>query len=317
MQRYWWVNHRQTVRQEIAGRYLWSPKTEAGGIRSQFYENMRNASPGDFVLSFANSAIGALGTVADYAISAPKPSEFGQIGAYWATDGWLLPVSWQPLATPVTPKQHLSEIANLLPLKYSPIQSKSGNGNQKAYLTGIGKPLFDLIISKAGISRPLPIWQTSQRELVASVEHEIEVGIEGDNSLSRTEKDQLVRARRGQGDFRRNVLAIEAHCKITGINNPSLLIASHMKPWRSCSTALERLDGNNGLMLAPHVDYLFDRGFLGFEDDGSVLVSTRLHRNDLQKLGLHDGRHLKVTPFSTSQLPYLTYHRNEIFMRDQ
>ena len=39
--RFWWVNHKQTARQELTGGYLWSPKTEARGTRSQFYDNMR------------------------------------------------------------------------------------------------------------------------------------------------------------------------------------------------------------------------------------------------------------------------------------
>jgi hypothetical protein len=48
------------------------------------------------------------------------------------------------------------------------------------------------------------------------------------------------------------------------------------KPWRVCATATERLDGANGLLLAPHVDRLFDRGLIAFEASGRVLVSSRL-----------------------------------------
>ena len=43
MPRFWWVNHNQTASQEIGGQYLWSPKVERGGVRSQFYDNMREA----------------------------------------------------------------------------------------------------------------------------------------------------------------------------------------------------------------------------------------------------------------------------------
>jgi len=52
---YWWVNHKQTVRQEIEGGYLWSPKREKNGSRSQFYEFMREVRPGDLVVSFADT----------------------------------------------------------------------------------------------------------------------------------------------------------------------------------------------------------------------------------------------------------------------
>jgi hypothetical protein len=65
------------------------------------------------------------------------------------------------------------------------------------------------------------------------------------------------------------------------VTNPWLLIASHIKPWRSCETATERLDGANGLMLTPDVDRLFDRGMISFSDDGAVLVSPALPAEDL------------------------------------
>ena len=50
----WWVNHKQTVREEVSGGFLWSPFRESGGNKSQYYDNMRLASPGDLVLSYAN-----------------------------------------------------------------------------------------------------------------------------------------------------------------------------------------------------------------------------------------------------------------------
>ncbi len=74
--RFWWVNHKQTARQELTGGYLWSPVTETSGARSQFYDNMRFAAPGDIVLSYAAGQIGRVGMVADFAVSAPKPSEW-------------------------------------------------------------------------------------------------------------------------------------------------------------------------------------------------------------------------------------------------
>jgi hypothetical protein len=33
------------------------------------------------------------------------------------------------------------------------------------------------------------------------------------------------------------------------------------------------LDGENGLLLAPNVDHLFGRGFIGFEDAGRLIIS--------------------------------------------
>ena len=44
----------------------------------------------------------------------------------------------------------------------------------------------------------------------------------------------------------------------------------------------------NGLLLTPDADLLFDRGFISFEDDGDVLVSRRIDREDLRRLGFQD-----------------------------
>ena len=55
-----------------------------------------------------------------------------------------------------------------------------------------------------------------------------------------TFREQLVRARRGQGVFRANVLLREGYCRVTRVNEPRHLTASHIKPWRD-ATDTERL----------------------------------------------------------------------------
>ena len=67
-------------------------------------------------------------------------------------------------------------------------------------------------------------------------------------------------------------MRIERACRITGVTREEHLRASHCKPWRDSSNE-ERLDGENGLLLTPNADHLFDRGFIGFEDNGDVRVS--------------------------------------------
>lgn len=146
MIKYWWVNHKQTVRDEIEGQYLWSPKVESNGARSEFYNNMRRASPGDFILSYANQQVGFVGRVAEFAFTSPKPEEFGSTGEYWNNEGWLLPVFWAPLSNSVRPKLLINQLRRYLPKKYSPIRADNGAGNQKAYLAGIPKKIFEIIM---------------------------------------------------------------------------------------------------------------------------------------------------------------------------
>lgn len=312
--RYWWVNHKQTSPQELGGGYLWSPQREASGARSQFYDNMRLAEPGDAVLSFADGFIGHIGVANDFASSALKPYGFGSTGEYWSNDGWLLPVEWQPLKKPVRPKDRIGELGPLLPKKYSPIHPVSGNGNQKAYLAEIGQPVFEFLTNVSELEATLtPLFHAGNMALTR-IDDSIQKLIIEDPGLDSTTKQQLVLARQGQGVFRTRVLELENACRLTKVENPRLLIASHIKPWRVCSSAAERLDGANGLLLAPHVDRLFDRGFISFADDGKVLLSSRLDLLDLKRLGLHEACEKGCPPFHERQIAYLAFHRSKVLL---
>lgn len=74
----------------------------------------------------------------------------------------------------------------------------------------------------------------------------------------------------------------------------------------------EKLDGNNGLLPAPHIDHLFDKGFISFEDDGRLLRSEALPQSVQDAWGLIPEA--KSTPFSESQTLYLAYHRENVFL---
>lgn len=329
MPNYWWVNHKQTLRQEIDGQYLWSPKTERNGARSQFYDNMRRASPGDVVLSYANGQVGWIGRVAEFAFTAPKPAEFGNVGSYWDHEGWLLPVYWTPLTPPVRPKAMIQRLGPLLPQKYSPISALTGDGNQKAYLASVPEEVFEIVVAGAAFSADA-LARGGGNSLTFDVVTEmlddaIQKGLEIDAALDSTIKETVIQARRGQGVFRKNVEVRERACRLTGITNPALLIASHIKPWRVCKTAAERLDGANGLLLTPDADHLFDRGFITFNDDGDVLVSPRVPDDDLRRLGFEqlmrqrsglrqEGAVWNAGSWGAAQNEYLGYHRSQVFI---
>ena len=329
MPQFWWVNHNQTARQEIGGQYLWSPKTESNGARSQFYDNMREASPDDIVLSYSGQAIRFIGRVAEFAFTAPKPTEFGATGANWSQEGWYLPVFWTPLEPPIRPRELLRALGPLLPRRYSPISPETGYGNQKAYLANISEAVFTTVVAGAAFNQDvLARGGTNSLNfevLIEELDDEVERLIASDRQISDTVKETVIQARRGQGIFRARVEAVENSCRLTGITNPSLLIASHIKPWRLCKTADERLDGMNGLMLTPDADHLFDRGFVSFENDGEVRVSPRVDPEDLRRLGFEQlawaQQGVREAPvrwqtqgFASRQAGYLDYHRREVFV---
>lgn len=311
---YWWVNNKQTYAHEIGGNYLWSPTTRSDGGRNEFYDNMKRVRPGDVVFAFAGGEIRAVGICSAPAILAPKPGEFGVAGESWGNDGWRVPVEFTRLSTPLRPKDHMDILAPTLPEKYSPIQV-SGNGNQGAYLAAVPVEMAQAVIELLGqrwaeIDRGVTIEAAHQIETIEASEEQIERELRNRTDLDETEKLQLVKSRRGQGIYRQNLEGFEKSCRITGVTNRRHLRASHIKPWRA-STTFEKLDGNNGLLLSPHVDHLFDQGYISFADDGTLLVSRDADVDTLILWGVEpEGNY---GSFRAEQLPYLAFHREFVF----
>ena len=104
---------------------------------------------------------------------------------------------------------------------------------------------------------------------------------------------------------------IERACRVTGVTNVKHLRASHMKPWAKSNNS-EKLDGANGLLLSPHVDHLFDRGFISFSNAGGILVSNELNPSVLDRW--HIDADQNVGGFSRAQTSFLEYHRDDVYL---
>ena len=304
--RYWWVNHKQTSKVELEGGYIWSPTAKKNGARNQAYVNLTLVRQGDIVISYAGTLIKAIGVATGHYVDSPKPDNYGSAGDGWDGMGWKVPVEWTLLEHPLRPKDYLDQLVPLLPQKYSPLQV-TGDGNQSIYLASISIELGRLILSQAAMNSRAAVEQIEALETNAEEETELERIAETD--LTETEKEQIVRSRRGQGLFRLNVLKISPRCLLTGVTDQNFLIASHIKPWRDCDNR-ERLDGHNGLMLAPHVDKLFDRGWITFADSGSLMIAP-LAVSVAEAWGLTPS--ISTAPFSEKQKKYLQFHRDHIF----
>jgi len=100
-----------------------------------------------------------------------------------------------------------------------------------------------------------------------------------------TEREESRKARIGQGKFRRNTIDTwdgNEKCAVTGIAIPALLNASHIIPWNEDIS--QRRSGSNGILLAVHIDRLFDRFLIGFEktfnpDIYRIVVSPRIRKD--------------------------------------
>jgi putative restriction endonuclease len=315
---YWWVNQNQTYRHEIQGGYLWSPKRNANGARNPFYESMREVAPGDLIFSFAETRILAVGIAQSYCWESPKPEEFGNAGQNWENVGWKVKVSFTELANKVRPKDHIEVLRPLLPDRYSPLQP-NGNGIQSVYLTEVPTLLAEVLMGLIGREiAPISLAARNVKPIPADEldvwERRLEQQIVNDSTVRETDRVAIIRARNGQGLFKDRVSRIESRCRITGVENPVHLIASHCKPWRD-STNEERPNGENGLLLTPSIDHLFDRGFIGFENDGDLIISPVAHRPSLQQMGIDTSTVVNVGEFTSGQKEFLDFHRNSVLLQ--
>ncbi|KJK17753.1 hypothetical protein UB46_34670 [Burkholderiaceae bacterium 16] len=312
--RYWWVNQNQTYKFEVHGKFMWSPKTKTNGHRNQFYDNMQEVQAGDVIFSYCDTKIKAVGVARGRARSSPKP-EFRTAGSNWANEGWYIPVEFKELENTVRPKDFIEQLLEHLPEKYSPL-STSGDGLQSVYLAAVPNALAERLINLIG-----PEYARKLREL-SSAGPESDEGdesndaeenaIRGRTDIGPTTKDQLVKARRGQGIFKANVKLNESKCRVTGISQMQHLRASHIKPWKD-SNDEEKLNGCNGLLLSPHVDHLFDRGLISFSNNGDILISPKLDRSVLQKWSVSEKTN--VGTFNDVQSGFLVYHRDIVFKK--
>jgi hypothetical protein len=304
---FWWVNHKQTFKVEFEEGYIWSPQENRNGSRNESYINLTRTSIGDTIFSYAAGKIQAVGRITDPCKVEQRPELFGATGSQWNEKGWLVRVQWTPLSIPFSPKNHLATITPLLPAKHSPIQA-NGNGNQVVYLAALSDKLGNVLLSLINQSNDVIFDQLEMidrnlddKALEKQVLH---------NQITVTQRQQLIQARIGQGQFRQNVEGIESKCRITGVKDKRLLIASHIKPWK-VSTNDERLDGHNGLLLSPHIDRLFDKGFISFTDKGGLLICTQKILPVLEMW--HIDSNQSVGSFTAEQKRYLEYHQKEVF----
>lgn len=133
-----------------------------------------------------------------------------------------------------------------------------------------------------------------------------------ENLANYTEKDRetIIKARIGQGEFRKRLISYWGGCAATGCGCLDILIASHIKPWRDC-VGKEAIDQMNGLLLLPNLDKAFDKGLISFEDSGKIILSHQLDEDTARALGITAA--MKISKLLNYHKPYLEYHRKNVF----
>jgi 5-methylcytosine-specific restriction protein A len=128
-----------------------------------------------------------------------------------------------------------------------------------------------------------------------------------DRLPNETERSGLVTSRVGQGAYRKRIIhRWEYQCAVTGFNKLNVLIASHIVPWASANDE-ERLDVNNGILLSPNYDALFDRHLMSFDKNGSILLSDSISTEAYLKIGVTGLE--KIKGLNSVNHEYLERHR--------
>jgi hypothetical protein len=227
------------------------------------------------------------------------------------------------LRVPMRPSEHMAVLSPLLPQRYAPLRP-TGSGLQSIYLTHLSETFAAALTDLIGVeARELVLGHRVAEDaamqpaigLIEWEEHEL-ARLRESADVPETVREAVVLARRGQGLFKERVMRIERACRITGVTHEEHLRASHCKPWRD-ATNEERLDGENGLLLTPNADHLFDRGFIGFDDNGDVLISPVAHVESLARMGLDPEHARNVGRFSEGQRRYLEFHRENVLLRSR
>ncbi len=307
--KFWWVNQNQSYDEEVGGGFMWSPKENSNGARNQFYDNMTEVLPGDVVFSFCDTRIKAIGRVTSIAQTQPRP-EFKTDSWMGSPDGWFVETDFAELDNQIRPKDHIEKLKDLLPSRYSPLQ-QNGNGIQSVYLASVPTEMATVLIQLIGSEAPSRIdYLVEIDNVLEKPSDSLENEIVERTDIGAVEQVRLLRSRRGQGVFKRNVMLHEKACRVTKITDIRHLRASHIKPW-SVSDDREKLSGSNGLLLSPHVDHLFDEGWISFGENENILVSRGLTPGLTSAWGI-DIDH-KIGKFTDAQSEFLEFHRVQIF----
>ena len=117
--------------------------------------------------------------------------------------------------------------------------------------------------------------------------------------------------RRGRDRFAAALFALwEYKCAVTSYpGSPSLIRASHIKPW-SESSPNEKVDRYNGLPLIPNLDIAFDKHLISFDGGGIIIVSRRLISPE--HLGIDRNMSLGSKFSNSKQGKYFALHRKKL-----
>lgn len=290
-----WVNQGSTYLEERNAGLLWAPERTAGtstvgGSKLVHWETMTEVEPGDVVFTYANSHLRGYAVASSAAVLMGRPYEAGT--KYSPLQGGrAVFCSYHELSTPL------------------PLEAVTSNSSLRTELQSGTNPVLDVrgrVAQKylCRISSRAAEWLGALVALPLSTKHPIGLG------LTPTTVQRLADARIGQGKFRDDLInSFNGACAVTGLSVVPLLRASHIKAW-TVSNNQERLDPENGVLLAAGVDAAFDRGYIGFDSGGILLSKPTFGSGERVSLGIPVSHFVLNPTFLTHRRrEYLALHR--------
>ena len=128
-------------------------------------------------------------------------------------------------------------------------------------------------------------------------------------NIVNTQRTGIAKHRVGQEIFRRKLLIkFNKKCAVTGIDEEEILLASHILPWKDADN-FQRLDIENGILLNPFYDKLFDKFYISFSDKGKIVLSEKLKSSQKLMELIDSNSSINVTQ---GMKKYLRIHRKNL-----
>lgn len=293
---FWLVYQGDSYERSRAGGYLWAPQLGRRNQRQQYWTNLTLVESGDIIFSGVDGAVRAVSVAEGPAVESTWPDPRDQRN--WEREGWRLNVTYLDLPRPLPYAEWVPIVRSELTYRNSPFDFM-GEPNQ-GFLYSLPDVVGELL-TRLGSSEGVDVaLETTRRARFAE---------------QPTQKEAVINARIGQGQFRRDLLnRWLGKCPLSGVDRPELLRASHIKPWAACNNR-ERLDTDNGVLLSAAYDAAFDAKLITFDTAGNIVLAADFAPSAALRAGIKIDA--KLAPISDGMEPYLAVHRELLTARVQ
>lgn len=294
---FYWVNIGSTYRTVIDHRFLWAPINSISPTGQEItrvhWDNVSEVKTGDIIFCYYNQRISFLAraTADSYQNLKPHDRSFKD----WERIGYQVDVEIIDLDRAILRDDISAEFMLRFNHRTTPSLFKNNAEVNVIYMAHLPVDAGLFLLEAVGQIKLLENSLIDQGNL-------------DKKRILPTTRDALVKARVGQGKFRSDLIKRwNGMCALTSLKTVDILIASHIDAWALCDNTA-RLDPDNGLLLAPHIDKLFDFGMISFTNDGRLLAKESLSAEDRDILGF--DRFTRLRNVSAGNAMYLQKHRS-------